>query len=897
MYRYKKALLSLANILALGTLASPIYAQDQIEEIVVTGSIQEALLQSREFKRNSSGVVDAVIATDIAKFPDDNLAEALQRLPGITMSRTEEGQGGTYSVRGLGSDFTKTLVNGMSVPSTGIITGSYAGGSGGSRGLDVQAFSANLFQSAVVYKTYSAEIAEGGIAGTVLLETASPFDYDGQQLLFSAKGSQASRAEESDPGYSFLYSNTFADDKFGLLFAVNYNERTARTDDANQARANYLSRFPSVGAGSPLSNVLGPELPRTLTFSEHLERTGFGLVLQARPTEDFDINLNVLSANLDRQHERHSIGAWLRGNFLTADAQDLVNPVVANGAFVSGTFTNTIVWTDESRVNRETDFHQVVLDAEWRVSDDWTVTGLLGTSTAELSTPVNLRPYAALVTDVFVSLEHDNFPVFTPANTDFSNPPTGWIMQRHRNQSSQSEDSVNSFSLNAERLFNDTGLTGISFGVQLENKEIQFDRYRTQFGRQNFIDAGLPVDLAVANVTRLISDQIPGGPFLSGVNLPAGYIDPNFFTLNFDAVVDLYEQANPTPGSFPAIRSFNIFEVGEDTAAFYTKFDFEFDLDGMPLVADVGLRYVETDQQTTSEETDANDVNNRAMVTRNRTYNDLLPSLNARLEFNDEWIARLSYSKVINRPTITSLPAFLNIDSSGFEASGGNPELEPFRADRFDLALEYYFGEAGLVALTYFQYDVESFIQSVSAFEYIPELVGGGINGDADGNVNVTRPRNGTGASIDGFEFSMLLPFSFLPIEGFGSVFNYTSLDSGATNTTATGFPAPLPGLSDDSWNAVLYYENDKFNARFAYSERSEYLLEITNGFPEFIDDYGQLDFSARYNINDNWQITFDAINLTEENQTGTVKAVGASIDDGNQFFERRLGLGVRATF
>ena len=897
MYRYKKAPLSLANILALGTLASPIYAQDVIEEVVVYGSVQEALFQSREFKRKSSGVVDAIIATDIAKFPDDNLGEALQRLPGVTVIRTEEGQGGTYSVRGLGPDFTKTLVNGMSVPSTGIITGSYAGGGGGSRGLDVQAFSADLFQSAVVYKTYSAEIAEGGIAGTVILETASPFDYDGQQLVFSAKVSQASRAEERDQGYNFLYSNTFADDKFGLLFAVNYNERTARTDDANNARANYLSRFPSVGANSPLSNVLGPELPRTLTFYEHLERTGIGLVLQGRPTEDFDINLNYLYANLDRQHERHSIGAWLRGNFITAPVQDLVNPVVANGALVSGTFTNTVVWTDESRVNRETDFDQVVLDAEWRVSDDWTVSGLLGTSTADLSTPTNLRPFAAVVTDVFVSLEHDDFPVFTPANTDFSDP-TGWIMQRHRNQSSQSKDSVDSFSLNAKRLFNDTGLTGISFGVQLENKEIQFDRYRTQFGTQNFIDAGLPVDLGVANVTRPISDQIPGGPFLSGESLPAGYIDQNFFTLNFDAVVDLYEQANPTPGSFPAIRSFNIFEVKEDTAAFYTKFDFEFDLDGMPLVADVGFRYVETDQQTISEETDANDVSNRAFVTRNRSYNDSLPSLNARLEFNDEWIARLSYSKVINRPTITSLPAFLNIDSSGFEASGGNPELDPFRADRYDLALEYYFGEAGLVALTYFHYDVESFIQSVSAFEFIPELVGGGINGQADGNVNVTRPRNGEGASIDGIEFSMLLPFSFLPIEGFGSVFNYTSLDSEATNTTATGFSAPLPALSDDSWNAVLYYENDTFNARFAYSERSESLLEITNGFPEFIDDYGQLDFSARYNINDNWQITFDVINLTEENQTGTVKAVGgASIDDGNQFFERRLGLGVRGTF
>jgi iron complex outermembrane receptor protein len=896
MFRYKKALLSLAIILTLGTLASPIYAQDVLEEVVVTGSIQGALLQSREFKRNSTGVVDAVIATDIAKFPDDNLGEALQRLPGVTVLRTEEGQGGTYSVRGLGPDFTKTLVNGMSVPSTGIITGSYAGGGGGGRGLDVQAFSADLFQSAVVYKTYSAEIAEGGIAGTVSLKTASPFNYDGQQLVFSARNSQASRAEEGDPEYSFLYSNTFADDKFGLLFAVNYNERTARTDDVNQARGNYLSRFPSVGDNSPLSKVLGPELPRTITFYEQLERTGFGLVLQGRPTEDFDINLNYLSANLDRKHERHSIGAWLRGNWFTSD-QDLVNPVVADGAFVSGTFTNTIVWTDESRVNRETDFHQVVLDAEWRVSDDWTVSGLWGASTVELSTPVNLRPYASVVADVFVSLEHDNFPVFTPANTNFSDP-TGWIMQRHRNQSSQSEDSVDSFSLNAERLFNDTGLTGISFGVQLENKDIQFDRYRTQFSNKNFIAAGLPVDLGVANVTRLISDQVPGGPFLSGESLPSGYIEQNFLTLNFDAVVDLYEKANPTPGSFPAVRGSNIFEVSEDTTAFYTKIDFEWDLDGRPLVADVGLRYVETDQQTTSQETDPLDVNKRAFVTRNRTYDDTLPSLNARLELNDEWIARASYSKVINRPTITSLPAFLNIDSSGFEGSGGNPELEPFRADRYDLALEYYFGEAGLVALTYFSYDVESFIQSVSKNEFIPELVGGGINGQSDGNVNVTRPRNGTGGSVNGFEFSALLPFTFLPIEGFGSVFNYTSLDSGATNTTFTGFPAPLPLLTDKSWNTVLYYENDTFNARLAYSWRSEYLLEVTNGFPEFLDDRGQLDFSARYNINDNWQITFDGLNLTEENQTGTVKAVGgASIDNGNMFFERRLALGVRATF
>lgn len=871
-----------AVILIPGTGFGQATTETEVEEIVVTG-IRGALEQSREFKRNSSGIVDAVIATEIAKFPDDNLGEALQRLPGVTVERTAEGQGNGYSIRGLGPDFTKTIVNGMSVATTGIVTG------GGGRALDVQAFSADLFRSAAAYKSSSADISEGGIAGTVLLETSKPFDFDGRQVLFRAKATDVSRAEVTDPGYSFLFSDTYGD-RFGLLVTAEYNERTSRTDDTNNTRGNYLSIYPSIGPDHPMANVLTPELPRTLIYSEHLERTGIGIVLQGRPTDDLEVNLNYLYANLDRDHERHSIGAWLR-----SAGQDVIDPVVANGAFVSGTFTNTVVWTDESRVNRETDFTQVTLDAEWQATENWTVTGLLGTSEAELSTPVNLRPFAQIVTDVFVSLERDNYPVFTPVNFDGTDP-TGFIMARHRNQSEQSDDSVDSFSINAERLFGDTGLTGIKFGTQLESKDIEYRRYQTQFGTQDFIDAGLPIDLGDANVTRSISDQVPGGVFAGGETLPPGYIDQDWFTLDFDAVVALYEAANPTPGSFPALLSSNSYDVTEDTTAFYVKADFEFDWGGMPLIGDIGVRYIETDQQTISEEDDPNDIDSRILVTRNRTYDDTLPSLNARLEISDEWVARMSYSKVMNRPSIASLPNNLNIDPNGQDARGGNPDLEPFRASRIDVALEYYFGDAGLVALTYFDYDVESFIQSETAIEFIEELVGGG-GGQADGFVNVTRPRNGKGGNIEGFEFSLLLPFSFLPVDGFGSVFNYTSLESDAKNTTANGFDAPLPGLSDESWNAVLYYENDTFSTRFAYANRSSYLSELANGFAAFTDDYGQLDFAARYNITDNWQVSLDALNVLEESETGTFRAVGASIDNGNRFFERRVTLGVRALF
>ncbi|MGS2723700.1 TonB-dependent receptor [Porticoccus sp. GXU_MW_L64] len=867
-------------------------SENDISEEVVVKGFRGSLQASRNIKRNASGIVDAIVATDIGKFPDSNLGEALQRLPGITLERNNEQEGAAYSVRGLGPDFTKTIVNGMSTTSTGIVTG-VGGGGTGARGLDVQLFSADLFQAAKVYKTYSSDLIEGGLAGTVALETAKPLELREKTVTTTIKGIDNSRSEETDLNASVLLSDQFFDGKLGILLAGSYSERTSRTDEVNNSRGNLLSRFPSISEDDPRANVLVPQLPRNLIFSQQNERTGFGAVVQFHPSEDLKIDTNYLYAELDRDFQRHSIGAWLRGNFLSDDAQDVVDPVISDGALVSGTFNNTVVWTDDTRLDRDIDFQHLTTNVEWNLNDSWVFSGLAGYSNSGVTTPINGSPFAARVANVFVSLENDNLPFFIARDPvtndviDFTDP-TDFVFQRQRNQSSQSDDSLFTVKFDFEHRFENGGF---KFGASFEDKELEFRRFQDQFNLADFEAAG--IDTSIDDVIVTLSESVPGGVFLEGESLPDGFFSRDHFVLDFDRVNEEFERVNPNPGAFPTLLTSNSYDVGEEVLGLFVKADIDVEVGGLPFRADFGLRYVDTNQSSTSEE-------GGLQITRERSYKDWLPAINARLDISEELIARASFARVLNRPTIALLPSSLQVGRDGVSASGGNPDLDPFRADRFDAGVEWYF-DGGLVAVTGFVYNVQSFIQSVTEEEFIPELVGAaGVAGEGDGIFDVTRPRNGEGARVQGLEFVLDLPFdNFVPIPGFGTVFNYTTLSSQADNLTGSGFNAPLPGFSDETINGVLYYEYGSLSARIAYTRRSEYVNEIANGGAAFMDPYKQIDFAARYDINDTLQVTFDVLNLTEENRTGTFRfgPDAVEIDNGNQFFERRVAVGLRASF
>ena len=246
-------------------------AQEQVEEVVVTG-FRASLNAALEDKRASAAAIDSIRAEDIAKFPDSNLAESVQRIPGVSIAR-DAGEGRNLSVRGLGPQFTRVRINGMEAQSTTGGTDS-SGGSNRNRQFDFNVFASELFNSITARKTSSAEVEEGSLGATVDLRTARPFDYKTFTMVGALKGAYNDLAEDVDPRASFLISNTFDDERFGFLFSAAYSARKALEEGSSTVRWDQGS---SVGGFLPTSTPTGITIAQanaTTTFHPRIPRYG-----------------------------------------------------------------------------------------------------------------------------------------------------------------------------------------------------------------------------------------------------------------------------------------------------------------------------------------------------------------------------------------------------------------------------------------------------------------------------------------------------------------------------------------------------------------------------------------------------------------------------------------------
>ncbi|HEY3516346.1 MAG TPA: TonB-dependent receptor plug domain-containing protein, partial [Gammaproteobacteria bacterium] len=280
---HRRSLISVGIALALAALPRAGAAQAAAppgDEIVVHG-YRSSLNASLSAKRESDGAVDVIVAEDIADFPDLNLAEALQRIPGVAITRAG-GEGRQVTVRGLGPTFTTTRINGMEALSTGGFTDAL-GGQNRTRGFDFNAFDSELFTRLAVRKTSSADIEEGGLGATLDLQTARPFDYDGFTLATTAQLGYNDRSDESDPRAAMQISNIFADDRFGALLSLSWSERNTLDEGSSTVRWSDAENFgvvngiPLVPANNPAHEVntaFHPRLPRYDSYAQNTERLG-----------------------------------------------------------------------------------------------------------------------------------------------------------------------------------------------------------------------------------------------------------------------------------------------------------------------------------------------------------------------------------------------------------------------------------------------------------------------------------------------------------------------------------------------------------------------------------------------------------------------------------------------
>ncbi|MBU8975990.1 MULTISPECIES: TonB-dependent receptor [unclassified Lysobacter] len=914
--------------------AAPAAAQStdqptELDTVTVTG-FRGALEKALDKKRSEIGVVDAIVAEDIADFPDLNLAESLQRIPGVSIAR-DAGEGRQISVRGLDSQFTRVRINGMEALTTTGGTDS-SGGANRGRGFDFNVFASELFNSITVRKTSSAEIEEGALGATVDLQTARPFDYDGFTFVTGAQLGYNDLASDLDPRATMLISNTWADNKFGALLSVAYTKRrlveeghsTVRWDNGpsngttgatgsggfngcpTAARPTNTSPFPAACSAS----VFHPRIPRYGVLEHEQERLGVTASLQFDPTDSTSLGLDMMYADLDATRTENFLNglSFSRGGAAgKAQSRVLEGAVDGRGNLVYGRFDDVDVRSEARYDELETKFTQFNFYGDHKLTEDFSLNFEAGRAKSEFSNPIQTTiTIDRLNADGYVyDYRGDNrLPVITngfdvndPSQWAFINGTTAVPGSEIRLRPQYADNTIDNAQLGfAWQLTDAVRLKG---GGQY--KEYTFDSREERRASEVLVPA-LPAGVTLADLTRQI-----GLEDISGVG-DSTWLIPDIDA--FNRVFNIYSDSGmfAVSDQVAAVLGNNR-SVEEKDHGFWLQADFTTQIGSLPLSGNVGVRQVETKQTSTGYSTVGTGA--AQLTTVRRSYDDTLPSFNLVLDVTPDFLIRVAGAKVMARPGLGNLTPGVTVNVSGGNrvVNGGNPMLDPFRATTGDLSFEWYFAEESLLALGLFYKDIDSFVlTSRETRPYsssgLPASLLEGTTATVNDDFQFNVPINSKGGPLKGLEFTYQQPFVFLPgfWSDFGVQLNYTYVDSKIQYVTATGAPSlrtDLTGLSKNAYNATLYYEGPKFGARVSAAYRDDFLTTVpgrNNNDVEGTAETLTIDMSASYKINEHFEITLEGLNLTDEYQDQWVDSIGdrASVyhHTGRQYF-----LGARYKF
>lgn len=858
---------------------------DTIRVVGYRASVERAL----DIKRGEAGVVDAIVAEDIGKFPDLNLAESLQRIPGVVIAR-DAGEGRQISVRGLGPDFTRVRINGMEALTT-VGASDQSGGSNRGRGFDFNVFASDLFSQLIVRKTASADVEEGSLGATVDLRTARPFDYDGLTIVGSGQASYSDMAEKADPRVAGLIANTWADGTFGALLSVAYSERQALEEGSGTGR---WANGPSNGgfsAASPFAaargaNVFHPRFPRYTLMEHDQKRTGVTASLQFKPSDRAEFALDALYSKIDAVRDEKYIEAisFSRGNAnpnpatnpLTGKPQTIVRDGVidGNGALVYGLFDGVDIRSESRHDEWNTVFKQLTLDGKFDVTDDFTLSGKIGRSSSVHENPIQ-------TTIIMDKYNVNNYSY--DYRGDFYRPvlnygidpldPNGWTLAEIRIRPQYVENEFD----NAQLDFNWYFSPGFRLKGGVQAKDYTFSTRELRRGSELAVPT-------FADGTRFVPVDLTSQAALSGIDgSPGRWVIPSY-----DRIADLFDIYSNTGTFALAERAVNTRSVEEKDRGAYLQGEFSTDLGSIPFSGNFGVRYVETEQTSTGTAT-ASGTPIVSSVTRK--YSDTLPSMNLVAEIAPDFLIRFGAAKVMSRPGLGSLTPGVTVNVSGGArtVSGGNPNLDPIRAKTADLGFEWYFDEGAMLGLGLFYKDIDTFVQTTRevrsyASSGLPASLLDGTGANVNDDFVFTVPVNTPGGPLKGFEANYVQPFTFLSgvWSNFGVQLNYTYVDSQIQYLTSSGansLRTDLLGLSKRSWNATVFYEGERFSGRVSATNRDDYLIQVPGTEQGFTEDvHGQngttmLDASLRYKMSEQIEISLEGINLTNQPQESWVGA------------------------
>jgi iron complex outermembrane receptor protein len=885
--RPKLSLALSASLAVLAGMSGAAWAQDEAaeEEIVITG-FRASLAEAIDIKRDEAAAVDAIVAEDIADFPDLNLSESIQRIPGVAITR-DAGEGRQISVRGLGPQFTRVRINGMEALATGGGTDA-VGGTNRARSFDFNVFASELFNSITVRKSSSAEVEEGALGATVDLRTAMPFDYDGFTMAASGQVHYNDLSESTDPRLAFLISNRWGD--IGALFSVAYSDRESLEEGASTVR---WQNGAGSGAGfttentsytlAQLNAAFRPRIPRYDVYQHEQERIGVTGALQWRPTNATELTLSALYANFEGTRSESFLqsptfstnGGTGVGGVIVQDAE------IQGNSLVYGEFDNVDIRSELRFDELQTEFTQVTLDVEHEFNDRLRLRGFAGFAESDHNNPVQttLLFDADNIQDYVYDFRADNrLPLISYGATDVTDP-AAWHLEQIR---LRPQTAFNSYeTIQGDLAFDINEIFTLKGGLVWRGYEFESTEQRRSNGtlsNQEGVIPGFAAAEPISNYSLLM--QMSG----SGLNIPSGvpmaWLVPD---INAAATIfGLYNPANFPMGIEPALG--NNFNVEEQNLGGFVQLDWR-STEGR-FRGNFGVRYVETEQSSTGYTFSAG---LPVQTTTDREYDDIYPSMNLVVEPVDDLLFRFAAARVMSRPGLGFLNPGASVSVSGNNrtVTAGNPELDPTTANAVDISAEWYFEEGALFSIAYFFRDIDSFVQTVredapftgnplglpdsvaiaACGVQFPATCGPGF----DWAFNL--PRNTPGGPLQGWEIGLQLPFYFLPDfwSNFGLLANYTMVESDVDYVNSTGavvLSGPLVGLSERSYNATLYYEDDRFSARVSAAYRSDYPTTLPGRNGNATEDTAEtlnIDAAARYNISDNFALTFEGVNLTDE--------------------------------
>jgi iron complex outermembrane recepter protein len=891
----------------------PTPAVVNLEEVVVTG-YRKSLNAALDTKRDSTGEVDQIVAEDIAAFPELNLAESIQRIPGVSIQR-DAGEGRQISVRGLGPAYTMVRVNGMEAAST-VSTSDADGGVNRSRAFDFNVFASELFNNITVHKTTSADIDEGSLGATVDLRTPRPFDYNGFTAVVGAKEDYNDLSGSIMPRYTGLISDTFLDGKFGALLSAAWTKRDVVDDGSGTVRwmnglnsdgsSSKANDFTKLGAGytgpslAQLNAAFRPRLPRYEEYNTDEGRLGLTNSLQWKPTDKTLVSLDSLYAQFDQTHEEEQLeNPTFSSNTNTATAPG-VNGITVQQAtidshnnIIAGTFDNVDIRAEHRYDINDTKFRQHVLSLEQGITDSLKFNAMAGWSQSDLSIPVS----TTLIWDIYgVNGYSYNFggnalnnrlPLITYGNANVTDP-NAWHLTQIRERPSDVFNTFTNYEGDLDWQANDA--LKLKVGAELKKYDFKTDNFR----RNN-------ESLIPASVAALSPSQYGTTATLTGLgDLPAGSIRswavPSISTAT--TLFNLYNQSVFPTGITASLGS--NFRVSEKDTAPFTKLEWTTDLFAIPVRGDVGVRWVHTDQVSTGYNTIAGQL---VYLPVERTYNDVLPSLNVVAEVAKDFQVRASAAKVMSRADLASLNPGGSVSFAGQNktVTSGNPNLNPIRGKAYDLGFEWYFAKESLLSTALFYKKIDSFVETASTIANfsasgLPQSVatqactsaGKPTDATCYEGWTINVPTNTPGGNLKGAEVAYQQPFFFLPapFNNFGTLLNYTYVESNIkyVNTQQSVLnPAPfvensLLNLSKNAANATLYYDNGTFTARVSGAYRSPYLTLVPGGNLNNVEGTHQtinVDFASAWNITEAIQVTLEALNLTNQFQYQFVDSNG----------------------